>query len=906
MKTVDEIKNDPDLSRRMAAYWKGQVKDADEDNARWHRRGDLIVKRYKDERDKVSEEGTKRLNMLWSNISILAPAIYGRRPIPVAERRFLDHDPVGRLSAQMMERSLRNEIEDNGFHSAVRRAVKDYLLPGRGVCWIRYEPQFGHGPSLAPSTPMDIADNQGDILGANEDSEDEQTEKLGETGEQIVAESCQIDYIHWKDFYIFPSKARTWEEVTAVGKKVYLSKDECIERFGDEIGREIQPDATMSVSERQETNSITSFQDQNERKRVVFEIWNKADRRVYWVSTGYDHLCDALDDPLELKGFWPVPEPLSATTTNDTLTPVPDYIEYQDQAIQIDELTQRIALLTKACKVAGVYDGANRPLRRLLDESVENELLPVDDWARYGDKGGVAGAISFLPLKEIMETLDVLMGVKERMLQDLDRVTGISDVLRGTTDGRETLGGTRLKTNNAGTRIDERRNDVARFARDIIRLCAEIVAKRFTAKSIIDASGILYEEEFAPLQKLKELLSGAQTMPQAPVAAPLMGGASLTPPSPAVQPILPSAAPAGLGAPGSSVAPPAPHSLPAGPAAPPGALPQPQGPEAEILELMPKVKELTTRIAKAITLLRSDIERGYRIDIEIDSTIAGDAQQERQDAVEFLTAVTRFIEIAAAASAQSPGVTPLLGKMLQFGVRKFRTGRDLESVIDDYVDKAEKSARAAAANPNKGPTPEQLKLEAEKLKLQADQAAAQASIVRAKIEADSEQENHKRETERAALEHQAKMMQMQLDMEMKREEHAMRLQQVQAERIAKEIVHQQETARAADPTLANLEIIKLRGVAEKAQAEIERAKFEARAEQENHKRETERKETEHRMRLREMEMQREMRHEEHQAKLTQLRHQRISARHDHIMKTEQMNHQRDLMAQKAKKTGTKG
>lgn len=326
---------------------------------------------------------------------------------------------------------------------------------------------------------------------------------------------------------------------------------------------------------------------------------------------------------------------------------------------------------------------------------------------------------------------------------------------------------------------------------------------------------------------------------------------------------------------------------------------QPQGPMAEIQALAPEVKDLMGRVGKAISLLRNDIERGYRIDIETDSTIAGDAQQERQDAVEFLGAVTSFLQTAVTAGSQSPGLAPLLGRMLQFGVRKFRTGRDLEAIIDDYVDKAEKAARAMEANPNKAPSPEQLKLQAEQVKLQADQAQSQAAIARAQIEAQAAQANHQREAERLALEHQARLLELQLDMEMKREEHGMRLQQLQAERIAKEIAYQQEAAKANDPITANIELIKLKSVAAKAEAEIRRADIEAKSEQTNHQLEAARKAMEHEMRLRELEMQREMKREEHEAKLTQIRHQRVASRHDHIMRTEQMDHQRNVLKEKA-------
>lgn len=929
VESCDEIMGDFDTSRRLAAYWKAQVKSVDEANSRWHKRGDKIVKRYKDERDQAAEEGNRRLNMLWSNVQILQPAIYGRRPMPIAERRFLDHDPIGRMSAQLIERSLRNEIEENGYHCAIRRAVQDYLLPGRGQCWVRYEPEIGSGLSLPPSSLLDMRDAQGEIVDS-ESGEDERGEKLEETGEQVIAESCPVDYIQWRDFYMFPVRARTWNEVTAIGKKVYLSKTECIERFGEDIGKEIHPDASLSVSERQENLSITTFQDQNERKRIVYEIWNKADRRVYWVSTGYEYLCDIVDDPLELRGFFPCPEPLSATTTNDSLVPVPDYIEYQDQAIQIDELTQRIALLTKACKVAGVYDGANRPLKRLLDESVENELIPVDDWVRYGDKGGVAGAISFLPLKEVMETIDVLMSVKEKMLQDLDRVTGISDVLRGTTDGRETMGGTRLKTNNAGTRIDERRNEVARFARDVIRLIAEIIGKHFSAKSIIEISGVLYEEEFAPVQKLQELIAeistgggmgmGMQPPPPAlappgapPMAPPGPGGPMAAPPMPP-RPPLPMGAPSPMAGPPPMAAPPpvpppmgAPLHPPIGgpvppplgplgaPGAPPPAPPGPPPPPSPLMEIMAlrqPIEALMSKLGKAISLLRRDIPRGYRIDIETDSTISGDAQEERADAVEFLGAVTKFVETAAMIGAQQPLMVPLLGKMLQFGVRKFRTGRDLESSIDDFVDQAEKRAKAMAANPQtKGPSPEELKM-------QADAARMQAEITKSNIEAQAAAENDKRDREKKAAEHQLHLQQMQLEMQQKREEHEMRLQEIQAAKIAKEIAHQQDTARAADPTTQNLEVIKAHSTAAKAHAEITKAQIEAESTRKAHEMDQARARAEHEMRIHELALQREMKLQEHQAKLAHLHHERLGAREDHLFKTDQMDHQRAVLREK--------
>ena len=194
------------------------------------------------------------------------------------------------------------------------------------------------------------------------------------------------------------------------------------------------------------------------------------------------------DDPLGLEQFFPVPRPLLANATNTTLIPVPFYIQYQDQAIQIDELTQRISMLVKACKVAGLYNAADKNIQRLLDESVENELIPVDNWAAFAEKGGVSGAMSLLPLKEIIGVINELTAVKEKVLAEADRITGITDVMRGTGDARETMGGQRLKSNSAGTRLTHLQNEVARFCRDTIRLMAEVMSIHFSPQSLIEVS----------------------------------------------------------------------------------------------------------------------------------------------------------------------------------------------------------------------------------------------------------------------------------------------------------------------------------------------------------------------------------------------------------------------------------
>jgi hypothetical protein len=793
-------------SQRMASFWQSQIERCNKDKRflQFIKRGHKIEARYRDERFKVEEDSRRRYSALWSNVEILKPALYGKTPVPVAERRFGDKDPIARGAAQILERALRNEIEICNFHDALNQAVNDYLLPGRGTVWVRYEPEFSAGVSLHGENSIDMKDDLGEIepelFDEEESGQDVVGEKLEETNDEVVRESTPVDYVHWEDFLYFPVHARTWSEVVAVGKRVYLTYTQMCERFGKDIAKKIPLQKDERKKERfEDTNP------EHDVKGEVFEIWNKQDRSVYWVAEGYEFLLDRKDDPLNLEHFFPCPKPLIANQTNGTLVPVADYIEYQDQATQIDELSQRIAMLTRACKVAGVYAASSKGIQRLLNESVENELIPVDDWAAFAEKGGIAGQVSFLPLKEIIGVLNELSSLKEKQIEEMDRLTGINDLMRGTTDARETLGGQRLKSNYTGTRLTARQNEVARFAREVVRIMADIMCQHFAPKSLVEASGAFFEEGLgvdmqaiqndqianapvphgAPTQPPQPGMQGPQQGPRPPMAGPAPaampqgpqpmqgGGANVVPFPPRPQVGMPQGMPA-----------------PQGPSAPPvvPGMPMPPPPSPGQIAM----QEAIQRIDSAIEILRNERLRGFRVDIEVDSTIFGDAAQEKGDRTEFIGEVTKYLQTAAALSAQVPEMTPLLGKLLQFGVRGFRVGRDLESSIEDFCDQAVKIAKqkqiAAASQPN----PEQQKAAAQakqaeatanaaQVRAHADIAKGQADIQQAQVEQQTKQMEAAAEVQRQQSENQGEQFNSAADIYIKQLEVRMREMEMQIE-----------------------------------------------------------------------------------------------------------------------------
>ena len=845
-----------DEGRRLAKYWLDQIQTVlDNTEMKRHlKRGEAIIKRYRDERIRMTgEDGSRRYGSLWSNVQILKPALYGREPLPVAERRFTDKDVIGRNAASMLERALRNEIEICGYNEALNQAVSDYLLPGSGTVWVRYEPQIAEGVSLPVESQSDMRDAQGNIssdptggasIGAGEgddeeerdsqsvtpkgrkraflddaDEEDDEegdqdpeTTKLEETDDRVVRESTPVDYVPWNDFFTFPVRARIWKEVTAVGKRVYLSRNQMIRRFGKKIGKAIQ----LQKDHRGEKTQNTTLQASDQDKGEIFEIWNKDDQKVYWVAMGYDYLCDRKEDPLNLENYFPVPKPIYSNPTNNTLIPVPDYIQYEDQAIQIDELTQRIAMLTKAAKITGVYNSAAKDIQRMFQESVENELIPVDDWAAFAEEGGVAGNISFLPLKDIIGLINELVMVKSKLLEDMDRLTGINDIMRGTSDARETLGGVRLKSNSSGTRLTERQNEVARLARDTVRIMADIMCQHFSPQSLIEASGALYDEGLGPddmpdLSQMQPPAPGQvppgappQTAPppmghNGPPPGPLPGAPPAPPPAmgqgqPPGPPPMPGAPP-----PPSNVVPirpPMPPGMPgqAPPAMPPalnGTVPPPQPPVPP--ELIAKMQALQ-RIQKAIGLLRDQRLRGFRVDIEVDSTIFPDQAQDRQDRTEFVQAVTKYIGEAAQLGAAVPEAIPLLGDMLQFAARSYRVGRSLESAIEKLCEELVVKAKKMQADQANKPNPEQIKaqvaqqkgqtdLAVGKIRAQSDALKANADIQSTQLQSQAEARQAAAETQRATVDQQTEQQNSAADIKVKELEVVMRQMEVNMEKM---------------------------------------------------------------------------------------------------------------------------
>lgn len=430
---------------------------------KWEGRVEKILKRYRDDsRNSGSGATTARFNILWSNVQTAVPAVFSRLPQPDVSRRHKDSDPVGRVASLLLERGLEFEVNHYpDYASAMRGCVSDRFLGGRGQAWVRYEPHI-RAVEGDPEEGVQVTEDA-----------DEASERV----EEIEYECAPTDYVHWKDFG--HTIARTWEEVTAVWRRVYMGREALVERFGKELGGKIPLDT--KPAELKDKGAEAEYQ------ACIYEIWDKASGSALWLSKSLGEILDERPDPLGLENFFPCPRPLYATLTTDSLVPVPDFVLYQDQANTLDVLADRIDSLVRAMQVKGVYDASIPELARLFtDANNTNALIAVKNWLAFAEKQGLRGAIDMVDLTPVFKALQASYEAVEEQKQQIYEITGLSDVIRAQSDPRETATAVREKGNFGAMRLRAMQRAVAEFATELLRIKAQIMCRHFQPETLAE------------------------------------------------------------------------------------------------------------------------------------------------------------------------------------------------------------------------------------------------------------------------------------------------------------------------------------------------------------------------------------------------------------------------------------
>ena len=450
----EETRSKLELEQGTAQYWHIELNNADKTEEDWRKRGRKVIERYRDERnvDTYGMGSEKKFNILWANTETLKGALFAKMAKPDVRRRFPDNNPVTKNIARVLERTLAYANDVYNANKPIESALEDYLLPGRGVVWVVYDPVF-----VKETVQMEQINEMGERV-------------IIEVEEERVAEQrCYFDYVHWEDYRENPAKRP--EDVSWKARRHLWTRDQLKDKgFSnvEDIPLNWSPDSDEENYEAEEVF----------KRAEIWEIWDRVKYKRYYVARNYDKILREDDDPYELQDFFPTPTPMIAVRTNDTSVPIPEFTLYQDQAEELDRVTTRISNLIEGLKRRGVYDASVPELSHLANAG-DNDFIPSENFSLLAQKGGLSGVFQQEDISPIGMVLQGLYQQRTQILEIIYEVTGISDLLRGNTKASETATAQQLKAQFGSMRMRKRQEEIERYIRDLFRIKAEIVAEHY-------------------------------------------------------------------------------------------------------------------------------------------------------------------------------------------------------------------------------------------------------------------------------------------------------------------------------------------------------------------------------------------------------------------------------------------
>jgi hypothetical protein len=325
-----------------------------------------------------------------------------------------------------------------------------------------------------------------------------------------------------------------------------------------------------------------------EKQAEFWEIWDKNARQVFFTNTDTPKCLYPLDTPngeppLDFSDFFPCPQPLMVIEDTGTLLPIPIFSLYKNQADELDKISIRIFKLVNDLRLRGAYDTSLPEMGELMNAQ-DGSLVPISGAAAWRDNGGLDKAITWLPIGPAAQVLEQLTLARENAKQVIYEITGISDIVRGASVASETATAQQIKANYASARLKKMQSEVQRYTRDILRLCAEVVASKFGQDTLAKMTGLPYPT--AAEQQQAQQMMQLQSMHAQQTGQP----------------------------------------------------PQPPDPQTQEMLSQPNWEQI-------IQILRNDAMREFKVDVETDSTVAASVEGDMDSLSKVTTAIGQTMAI---------------------------------------------------------------------------------------------------------------------------------------------------------------------------------------------------------------------------------------------------------------------
>jgi hypothetical protein len=439
----------------------------------WWKKADEAMKVYCIDSADRKHADESPYNILYSNTEVLLPSLYSATPKPDTRGRF---GPDAKLSplVQLIDRFLTVTVDASSpglesFDSSMSDATLSSLVPGMGYVRIHNTP--------SASIPITFV-------------------------------SGHFKTLVW-------GKASRWSKTPWASFKHSMPRAKVEADFSLTEGKdEVELDGWLPP----EGGERASDSDNVE----VYEIWVRSERKVYFVCDSWrKKLLKVSEDPLGLVGFYPTPGPLLLTAKPGRLSPVPLYQYYLNQAEELNRVTTRLNKVLSALRVRGAYNtllGAD--LEKILaSDELENGLVPAQESGMLAQGGGFDKHIWLLPIEKLVTVAQQLYQAREQIKQVVYELTGISDIIRGSSAASETATAQNLKDKWGSVRLRKMQGIVANYSRDLFRMVVDCASEHVPPqvwKQLTQAPLPLEAEKQAALQRKQQLMQMQAMVPQMP------------------------------------------------------------------------------------------------------------------------------------------------------------------------------------------------------------------------------------------------------------------------------------------------------------------------------------------------------------------------------------------------------
>jgi hypothetical protein len=482
---------------KVVKDWLEKLGEAAKREKNWRKKAQECIEIYESEGSSADAENLTDYNILYANVETLSPAVYNNTPRPVVKRKADKENPVAVAAANVLKGVLVFQMDtgkrdEATFDDLQKAAVMEALLPGRGLARFGYEAKVEDIPASEDGTQP--------------------------AQQQLQYECIYGDQVPWNR--VVYGYAKQWHKVPWQAYEHFMTREECVENFGEAVGKTIKL-THMASTDKDDENSKMPADAEGVKFAHIWEIWDKGSKKVMFLSDGHPSIIKETADPLQLEGFFDCPRPISYLNRVSSLQPQTLYQMYEKQAKELEKATRRISGILEALKVRGFYDGTLEGLDQLLTQP-DLTLMPAMNAAALQQGQTLDKSIWFMPLQELIVVLTQLYAARGQIINTIHQLTGIADIMRGASQASETLGAQEIKQAWGTMRLKRMQKETQRFTRDCFRIQAELAAKHFGIDTLQTMTGMKFprqqdkemaQQQLAQIQQEVQQAGGGQPPP---------------------------------------------------------------------------------------------------------------------------------------------------------------------------------------------------------------------------------------------------------------------------------------------------------------------------------------------------------------------------------------------------------